>query len=249
LKQALINTLKLHPFDGVPEFRILRPSGNRYYPAQDYGTYYVETEPGIGIIVYRLADDVLLSRPPAGYSKALLYVSHISADDELRKELFIRELINSSKDSAFFACDVRGTGESKPNTCGDNFFSAYGNDYFYSGQSIMLDYPYPGQKTFDLLRIINLLKSFGHQEIHLIGNGWGTIPATFAAVLSDSVVRVTLKNALTSYSDIAENEEYNWPLSVMLPGVLAFFDLPDCYRALAAKNLKIIDPWQAVQEK
>jgi len=58
------------------------------------------------------------------------------------------------------------------------------------------------------------------------------MPATFAAVLSDQVKQVTLKNALTSYSDIAESETYAWPLSALVPDILESFDLPDCYRAL-----------------
>jgi len=88
LKQALIEVLKLPSYSGVPEFRILRPAGDRHYPKQNYGTYMVENEPGIGIIVYRLDDNVLLSRPPSGPGKALLYVSHLSADEELRKRDF-----------------------------------------------------------------------------------------------------------------------------------------------------------------
>ena len=27
---------------------------------------------------------------------------------------------------------------------------AYGSDYFYAGHSILYDYPYAGQRTFDL---------------------------------------------------------------------------------------------------
>ena len=132
-----------------------------------------------------------------------------------------------------------------PGTTSYNFLFPYGTDYFYAGHSIMLDYPYAGQKTYDVLRVLNLLKSYGHEEIHLVGKGWGAIPATFAALLSDTVSQITLKNALTSYSDIAENEYYNWPLSSLLPGVLKTFDLPDCYRALASKNLNQIEPWGA----
>jgi hypothetical protein len=48
---------------------------------------------------------------------------------------------------------------------------------------------------------------------------------------------VTLKHALTSYTDIAENAEFNWPLSSLVPGILKYFDLPDCYRDLSSKNL------------
>ena len=35
---------------------------------------------------------------------------------------------------------------------------------------------------------------------------------------------------------------YNWPLSALPPGALAGFDLPDCYRALKAKDLRLLEP-------
>ena len=140
--------------------------------------------------------------------------------------------------------DVRGIGDSRPDTCGANqFLTPYGNDYFYAAHSIMLGESYPVRRAFDLLRVIAWLKSCGRTEIHLAANGWGTIPATLAAVLSDDVQQVTLKHGLTSWSDVAETEHYDWPLSSFVPGVLKSFDLPDCYRALAAKNLKQIEPW------
>jgi hypothetical protein len=75
-----------------------------------------------------------------------------------------------------------------------------------------------------------------------VAKGWGTIPATFAAVLSGDVKRVTLKHALTSYSDVAEAVDYDWPLSSFVPDALKTFDLPDCYRALEAKGLTLVDP-------
>jgi len=241
LKKALSQTLKMPSWTGIPYFRILRPKPDRLYPKKYAGTYIVETEPGIGIIVYRLDNDPLLSRPPRGLKRALFYISNLSADDELRNDAFIRDLINAETNSAIFACDVRGTGESKPNTCNDDFLAPYGNDYFYAGYSTMLDYPYPGQKTYDVLRIVNWIKSFGHTEIHLAAKGWGTIPATFASILSDNVTQISLKNALTSYKDIAENEDYNWPLSTLVPGIIKSFDLPDCYRTLEAKQLRLIE--------
>jgi hypothetical protein len=42
---------------------------------------------------------------------------------------------------------------------------------------------------------------------------------------------------LKSYSEIAENAEFNWPLSSLVPGILKHFDLTDCYRDLTSKNL------------
>ena len=58
-----------------------------------------------------------------------------------------------------------------------------------------------------------------------------------AAVLHDRVTQMPLKQALTSYSDVAETERYQWPLSAFVPGVLQSFDLPDCYRELQRKKL------------
>jgi pimeloyl-ACP methyl ester carboxylesterase len=210
----------------------------------------VETEPGVFALVVRLHDEALMSRPPRGTKRAILYVSHHSADAELRAEPWIAELIQSEPGSAFYACDVRGIGESQPDTCGPrSFLTPYGSDYFYAIHSIMLDRPYAGQKTHDILRVLDWLAAQGHEEVHLAGNGWGAIPATFAALLADPVKQVTLKHALTSYSDVAESEEYNWPLSSFVPGVLERFDLPDCYRALAAKQLRQIEPWGALAAK
>jgi hypothetical protein len=172
----------------------------------------------------------------------------LSSDEELREEPLVKELIEQEAASAFYACDVRGIGESRPNTCGEKqFFNPYGNDYFYAIHALMLDYPYVGQKTHDVLSVLDWLASVGHQEVHLAAKGWGAIPATFAGLLHSSVGHVTLKNALTAYSDIAESEDYSWPLSTLLPGVLERFDLPDCYRELAAsKRLQQIEPWDAL---
>ena len=35
------------------------------------------------------------------------------------------------------------------------------------------------------------------------------------------------------------------PLSAMPAGVLDSFDLPDCYRELKNKNLRLLEPWGA----
>ena len=233
-----------------PEYRILRNWSSRRFPKPRWTTYLVETEPGILAVVYRLSDERLYSRPPKGQKRAILYISHQSSDVELRSEPLIKELIAAEPDAAFYTCDVRGIGESKPDTCDENsYLSDYGSDYFYAIHSIMLGKPYPGQRTRDILRVIAWLKINGHEEVHLVAKGWGTIPATFASVLSDQIKQVTLKNALTSYSDIAESETYSWPLSALVPNILKSFDLPDCYRILESKDLKQIELWGPNGEK
>ena len=65
--------------------------------------------------------------------------------------------------------------------------------------------------------------------------------AAFAALLHPAVKQLDLHHALTSYSDIAEAEKYDWPLSTFLPGVLRHFDLPDIYAALGTR-LNSLEP-------
>ncbi len=228
---------------GAPDYRILRPLPSRGYPKRHAVPYAVRTGPEVYALVYRLYDDPHYSRPPGTPAHAILYVSHQSADDELREEPLIRELIDAEPEAALYACDVRGIGESRPDTCGINsYLDPYGCDYFYAVHGIMLDDPYPRQRLRDLLAVLDWLGAIGHDEVHLVARGWGSVPGSFAAWRHDLVRQVTLKNAPTSFADIAEAGRYDWPLSSFLPGILKVADLPDVYEALGAKQLRQIDP-------
>lgn len=242
LERAVVDVLHLPARTGVPDYRILPAVAGRRYPKRFAAHYAVETEPGILTTVFRLAEAAASFRVPRGSKRAVLYVSHRSADAELRDEPLIREVMAADPEAPVFACDLRGIGDSQPNTTGKQFTDSYGSDYFYAIYGLMFDQPYPAQRTFDLLRVIDWLKAHGHEEIHLVAKGWGTIPATFAALLAPAVTRATFKHALSSYGDVAAAEEYDWPLSAFVPDVLKTFDLPDCYTDLAAKNLKLIEP-------
>ena len=230
--------------ESPPDYDILRTIGGRKYPKASFTTYAIQTEPGVKAVVYRLDDKAKYSRPPVGPVRCILYVSHQSSDVELRDDAFPKELIAAEPGTEFYAVDVRGIGDSRPDTCGTNqYLSPYGSDYFYAAHSIMLGEPYPVQRAYDILRVLAWLKSTGRTEIHLAANGWGTVPATLAAVLSDDVKQLTFKHALTSWTSVAETEHYHWPLSSFIPAVLKSFDLPDCYRVLESKKLRQIEPW------
>lgn len=245
LKQSIVKQLKLPPRPTKPpHYRIWRYMPGGKYPTAYSIAYAVESEPGIQAIAYRLTNERLYSRPPRSGKQATLYVPHLSSDAELRKEPLVSELVKKHPERAFFTCDVRGIGESQPGSgAPGSFHQPYGSDYFYAIHSLMLDRPYLGQKTFDVLRVLQWLESLGHDDIHLVGKGWGALAATFAAIIASSVTQVTLKHALRSYAEVAETEHYTWPLSTFVPNVLSHFDLPDCYRELEKKKLSQIEPW------
>jgi dienelactone hydrolase len=245
LGRAVAETLRLPERTGVPEFRILRPLPDRRYPLRYALPYMVETDRDVHALVYRLTKERLFSRPPRETRRAILYVSDQSADVELRDEPLVRELIEGDPEAAFHACDLRGIGESLPQTTALNNADEYNTDYFYSSHGLMIDYPYIGQRTFDVLRVLDWLAGWGYDEVHLAGRGQAAAPSAFAALLSPHVKRVTLKRPPASYAEIAASADYNWPLSALPPGVLARFDLPDCYRALEARGLRLIEPLDA----
>ena len=239
LRQAVKRVVCIDSAGDVPEYRILRPRERRGFPLSHFTTYAVETEPGIQAIVYRLNEQSHLSRPPQGHGPALLYISHLSSDAELRNDAWLRELISRHHGVGVdvFTCDVRGTGDSQPDTCDhDSFLQPYGNDYFYAVHAMMLGDPYPGQKTRDVLRVVQWLRAQGRTEIHLVAQGRGTIPAALAALCCEDVHRVTLRKPLSSFQSLAESESYTWPLSSFIPGVLASWDLPDIYATLAQEK-------------
>lgn len=245
LKQAVADALNLTALlqagPSQPHYRILRPIKRTDGKPMAYMTpYLLEVEKEIDLPMYALMNGPHVSRPKAG-RRAILYVSHLSADVELSREPLIEQLVREEPESALFACDVRGAGESCPTTAGIDPHAPYGADYFYAIHSIMLNRPYVGQKTYDLVRAMDWLKGVGFEEIHVAALGWGTLAATFAGVLHDGVAQVTLKGAPESYGRIAETERYDWPLSCFVPGVLKHFDLPDCYfHGLKDKHLRRI---------
>ena len=250
LLQAVRNVLKLPPLENpagnrpAPAYRILRSTRENGYPLPYACTYAVQSEPGMFALVYLLTKESWESRPPRRGPRAILYVAHRSSDQELREEALIREVMQREPESPVFTCDVRGIGESQPDTCGSHSFDdPYGCDYFYAIHSLMLDRPYLGQKTLDVQCVLDWLAQHGYTDVHLVARGWGALAGTFAALLSPQVTQVTLKHALRSYAEVAESETYRWPLATLLPNVLAHFDLPDCYAELQAKQLRQIEPW------
>lgn len=244
LRTAITQALRLPKERAAVDYRILRGTSGRQYPRPYFTNYAVRTEPGIEAIVTRLSTKPHVSRPTVEQGECVLYVSHHSADEELRSDSWVAEMVKTAGERTVYAVDVRGIGDSRPDTCGGaaTFLTPYGNDYFYAAHGVMLDRPYPGQRTLDLLQVLDWLKSIGHERVHLVASGWGTIPATFAAVLSPTVTQVTLRHALTSYYDVATSEHYTWPLSSFVSGVLKHFDLPDCYALLEAQGLVQIEP-------
>ncbi len=113
-----------------PDYHVWPYLQNRSYPAKFAIGFAVVTEPRIEAIVYQLSDVRRSSRPVPTKSTATLYVSNVSSDQELRDEPLLQSIVSDNVTDVF-TCDVRGTGESQPDTCGkDSFSKPYGSEFF-----------------------------------------------------------------------------------------------------------------------
>jgi len=239
--------LDLPERNGPPDFRVLRYWTQRDYARPHASHFVLDTDPELGAqaVVTKLEDEPRHARPlsaeAAGLDgSAVLYLPHLSSDAEMREDEFVRGL---ERAPAFFACDYRGIGESLPDAVKPGSFdSYYGSDYFYAAHATMFGESYVAWRVHDILCTLDWMASFGYADVHLVARGNGAIPGALAALLHPNVTRVTLVHPLRSYAEIAESELYDWPLSTLVPGVLAHFDLPDVYRALEAKGLELVDP-------
>jgi len=242
--------LNLPKRSGPPHYRILRPLTGREWPRPAAAVYLLETEPehNAQALVYKLEDTPRASRPLLGKGPAVLYLPHISSDEDLREDALAKQL--AKENDAFFTCDYRGIGELRPDTCGMNqFLQLYGSDYFYASYALMFGESYVGWRVHDVLSALDFMEQYEYDRVHLVGRGWGAIVAAFAALLDDRVQQVTLKNAPISYGEMAETEMNQWTQSALLPNVLERFDLPDVYRVLSSKRLKLVSPWTAEMKR
>lgn len=248
LMRRVQEVLNLPRRNGPPYARVLRYWGARGYARPHASHFVLETDPRFGaqVVVTKLEDVPRHAEPLTAQAakldgSAVLYLPHRSSDAEMREDGWLRKL--EQDNPAFFACDYRGIGESMPDAVKPNSFDGYyGSDYFYAAHAIMFGESYVAWRVHDILCTLDWMASYGYTNVHLVAQGYGTIPGALAALLHDNVTRVTLVHPLTSYTSIARSDITDWPLSAFIPGVLKAFDLPDVYHALEDKQLELIEP-------
>lgn len=244
LPGLLRRALDLPKRDAPPHYRSLRPeqpANHREYPLR--WTYALETEPNVQAILHRWSTQPA-SEPGAFYSQATadaalrLYVPHLASEDDIEAGH-----VPEGREP-LWSVEVRGIGRTRALTCNDNeFFASYGQDYFYAAHGQMLGESYCGRRVHDLLATLDLLGDQGAKRVHLIGRGLGAVLAAFAGCLHPLVKQVTLKNGLLSFHELTQEPVFAWPLSSLPWAALKSFDLPDCYRMLGRKQLRLIEPW------
>jgi dienelactone hydrolase len=207
----------------------------------------VETEESIfTVFKYLPIEDADFRIPPL--TKVTLYISHIDDEEDFENEPFLKEY--TEKEDPVFVVSLRGTGESVYNTCGDSrdYLSLYNSDYIYSAYCHMYNLTMAGRRVFDLLRVIQLLESYGYESFELVGRGIGALAALYSAPFVSNLEKLRIKNCISAFEDMVGSDLHLWPLSVLVPDMLLYFDLPDIAEYLKSEkniDVEITDPWDA----
>ncbi|HUU12760.1 MAG TPA: acetylxylan esterase [Terriglobia bacterium] len=208
----------------------------------------LETEPGI-IVPIR----VIYSKNRSGRSPAVVYLRDRSGARDA-PEIFER-LSRGGKLVA--VADVRGFGETmSPRNVReegvDYFDPRDGMDADFAYAAFFLGRPLLGMRVWDALQVAEYLRSRPDVEpsrVTVAGRGWAGVIALFTAAVDLKVSGIVVEGVPASYAEVAHSELYNHPASLVLPGVLREFDLPDAFAALAPRPALVLDPVDALMRK
>ena len=143
--------------------------------------------------------------------------------------------------SRMLALDLRGMGETAPGQVLAGRPNYFGADYWEAFVSLHLSRPLLGQRTTDLLAVV--AKMAGESDdIQLIGVGSAGPAALHAAALEPRIKRLTLEDALVSWSAVVRTPISHNQLTNVVPAALTVYDLPDLAALVAPRPLTIRKP-------
>ena len=137
------------------------------------------------------------------------------------------------------AADLRGIGDLRPEAGRGpaGYEIPHANEENHAWASLILGRPLLGQRVADILALAQALKT--ENRIAIAANGRLTVPALFAAALSNDIESIYLSGGLVSFRAIVNSERYRQPLANFLPNVLAHADLPQLAAAIAPRPIHL----------
>jgi hypothetical protein len=230
LPAAIRKALAVKPLSGTPHHRrLFHTACDRKGARQKIYRFILESEPGIQCVLRHVCSGKTPFRMDPD-REISLFLPNIGSQEELD----LKTVPGKGRNS--WILDVRGTGESAISP--DDVFSHYGHDYMYAGHALMYGGTLLGDRLFDVLSAVRLLRSEGARTIHLIGRGQGAILALLAGCMDRRIATVTSLAAPESILAMCRTPINTWPTAVFPVGVLKHFDLPDLRRALGRRLIR-----------
>ena len=142
------------------------------------------------------------------------------------------------------ASDIRGVGALQPEYSpgAPEYAAWHRQEENYAWASLILGQSLVSQRVTDILAIVASLRkhpSTAGRPIRLAAAGRLTVPALFAASLSDDIQALYLSAALVSFQDVVDSERYSHPFANFIPGLLNHTDLPEVTASLAPRPVTL----------
>jgi dienelactone hydrolase len=185
----------------------------------------LESEPGIAIPAVELVPDA-----PDSRAAVLVKVGADSAS-ELAEGGPAARLARSGR--RVVLADLRGMGVTAPPTTPGRSDTRSDNDAREAFLALHIGRPLLGQRVFDLLCLLETLHAReGSREARgfdVTGIGPAGLAVLHAAVLDEKrlVEQVVLERTLVSWTDVVERGINRGQIAGVIPGALAYYDLPD----------------------
>lgn len=125
--------------------------------------------------------------------------------------------------------DLRGFGESA-DPAGLNLLKYWNREYRISTAAMHIGRPLPGQRVVDVLTLLDFCDQDDRLQgrpVRIIAEGSCGPVAAHATVLDNRIEQATLNRSLRSWRSFLEDPLQYDMLSVVIPGVLRLYDLPD----------------------
>jgi cephalosporin-C deacetylase-like acetyl esterase len=193
-----------------------------------------ESEPGILI-------PSLLYVPDAGSVKKPA-VLMVSGDGKAATSREAEQFAMSG--TVVLSIDARGIGETSVSSdVNSREFDRYFGDFNDIMTALLVGKTMTGMRALDTSRGLDLLvsrKEVDPNHVYGYGEGSGTLPLLYTAVLDSRIRKVMLNGMLTSYESVVNSKLHRRVLEGVVPEMLRSYDLPDLVAALAPRDVWII---------
>jgi hypothetical protein len=188
-----------------------------------------ESEPGRGVPALWCTPE----RPAAGRG-AVLYLDAQGKEAGFGRGGDAAELCRAGR--TVLAIDLAGNGETASKRSG------YSSEWFGADSltwlTLMVGRPLLGLRIHDIVSGLGLLEA---GPVAAVAKGTAGVSLLHAAVFDTRLTALVLEDPLVSYRAIAETPVHRRVFDVVLPGVLAEYDLQDLVAAIAPRPVALVN--------
>ena len=154
-----------------------------------------------------------------------------------RKAALAREV--AGRGCAVMELDLRGWGETTPAI--PELKAGFAWEEMVAWRGVEMGRPLAGMRVADLLPAVEEARA-RYKQVFVVGLEAGGVVALHAAAVSEAIAGVAAVGSLASYQEVMEKPITGEPVANLVPGALAYYDLPLLVRRIRPR------PYVAVKE-